>query len=414
MDKKINLSQLSDLLAQAGGMSKSASEQFVKNFFEIITQNVLSDGLVKVKGLGTFKLLQMEDRESVNVNTGERFTIEGHQKISFTPDAELKERINKPFAAFETVEITSEQADALAKMDTSDKNVQEDVPVEENEEAANTVLKEDNYSDKDVVEEKSGVADEGSCVVEDKPVVAGKETLHEEKIEATVKDVTQKKGVRFLLKFLIWVLAILLIVPLLLYLFWPLVGNRVLEFVERDIKPRDKTEIVADTAKSVVKPIKETTPVAPVQSTPSQQPAKPAETTPVQQPDKPATATPVTPVQQPAQPATPSTPAKQPAQQATSTTPVQSSRAEYSTVKLNSADAAKDLKDFTEADTVNFTMDGDLTVHTLKSGETITRLALKYYGTKKLWPYILKYNNIKDASKLQEGAKIKIPVLKSK
>ena len=117
MDKKINLSQLADLLAQAGGMSKAASEQFVKTFFDIISQGVLSDGLVKVKGLGTFKVLQMEDRESVNVNTGERFTIEGHQKISFTPDAELKARINKPFAAFETVEISAEQAAELAKLD---------------------------------------------------------------------------------------------------------------------------------------------------------------------------------------------------------------------------------------------------------------------------------------------------------
>ena len=90
MDNKINLSQLADLLSQAGGMSKAASEQFVKNFFDIISQSVLSEGLVKVKGLGTFKLVQMEDRESVNVNSGERFTIEGHQKISFIPDADLK------------------------------------------------------------------------------------------------------------------------------------------------------------------------------------------------------------------------------------------------------------------------------------------------------------------------------------
>ena len=90
MDNKINLSQLAERLAQDGGISKAASEQFVKNFFDIITQNVISDGLVKVKGLGTFKLVQMEDRESVNVNTGERFTIEGHQKISFIPDPDLK------------------------------------------------------------------------------------------------------------------------------------------------------------------------------------------------------------------------------------------------------------------------------------------------------------------------------------
>ena len=120
MDNKINLSQLADLLSQAGGMSKAASEQFVKNFFDIISQSVLTEGVVKVKGLGTFKLVDMEDRESVNVNTGERFTIEGHQKISFVPDADLKDRINKPFASFETVEITEEQAARLDSMEQSD------------------------------------------------------------------------------------------------------------------------------------------------------------------------------------------------------------------------------------------------------------------------------------------------------
>ena len=117
MDNKINLSQLAERLAQEGGMSKAAAEQFVKNFFDIISQRVLVEGLVKVKGLGTFKLIQMEDRESVNVNTGERFTIDGHQKISFVPDADLKDRINKPFAAFDTVEISKEQAEALSRMD---------------------------------------------------------------------------------------------------------------------------------------------------------------------------------------------------------------------------------------------------------------------------------------------------------
>ena len=121
MDNKINLSQLAERMAQEAGMSKAAAEQFVKNFFDIISQNVLTEGIVKVKGFGTFKLIQMEDRESVNVNTGERFTIEGHQKIAFIPDADLKERVNKPFAAFETVPITEEQAAVIGKMEESEK-----------------------------------------------------------------------------------------------------------------------------------------------------------------------------------------------------------------------------------------------------------------------------------------------------
>ena len=410
MDKKINLTQLADLLSRAGGMSKSASEQFVKNFFDIISQNVLSDGLVKVKGLGTFKLLQMEDRESVNVNTGERFTIEGHQKISFTPDSDLKESINKPFAAFETVEITSEQADTLASMNTVSQQE------EESDESTDEIVKEDIPVP----------VQETKTVVEDMPQEPVNTNGNDGKAEPKVKEVTQKKGVRFLIKLLIWILAILLIVPLLLYLFWPLIGNSVLEFVERDIKTRNKTEYVADSIRSVSKPVRETAPeqiqVTPQPSKPAEQPQsqeKPSQTAPAQQPAQPEPAvtvpaqqqTPVqtAPAQQPSKPAE-TTPAKP----AASSVTMGQGTTGYPAVKLNSADAAKDLKEFTEADTVNFIMDGDLTVHTLKSDETITKLALKYYGTKKLWPYIVKYNNIKDASKLHEGAKIRIPVLKAK
>ena len=154
MDNKINLSQLAELLAQAGGMSKAASEQFVKNFFDIISQTVLTEGLVKVKGLGTFKLVQMEDRESVNVNSGERFTIEGHQKISFVPDAELKDRINKPFAAFETVEITEEQAAQLGKTEEQTDKTDDDNTI--------TDKKDDMEKDKQKEPEKTSEKREGS------------------------------------------------------------------------------------------------------------------------------------------------------------------------------------------------------------------------------------------------------------
>lgn len=354
MEKKINLSQLADLLAEAGGMSKTASEQFVKTFFDIISQSVLNDGQVKVKGLGTFKLLQMEDRESVNVNTGERFTIEGHQKISFTPDSELKERINKPFASFETVEITADQAAELAKMDEGIK----------------------------VKEEKK-----------EKP----------EKPAPSVKDVTQNRGLRFLLKLLVWILSIVLVLLLALYLLWPLIGNRVLNYVEHNIRQRDKTELVTDSVNTVVQPVKE---VAPVEKT-----------KPVEKPKPVETVKPETKPQQTAKPVETPKPAAtvpQTTQPAAKPETTGGTASEYKTVQLNSRDQAKDLKDFTEADTLNYAIVGEMAVHTLKSGETITRLALKYYGTKKLWPYIIKYNNIKDSGKLQEGARIRIPELKAK
>ena len=109
---KTNLQQLAKTLAQkkdrlrlsdAKKLSQKDAEAFLKEFFDSIIQNVTTDKIVKIKGLGTFKLIEVLDRESVNVNTGERFIIPGHSKLSFTPETALKDLINKPFADFQTV-----------------------------------------------------------------------------------------------------------------------------------------------------------------------------------------------------------------------------------------------------------------------------------------------------------------------
>lgn len=105
MATKINLQQLAKTLAQKKNLSQKDAEAFLKEFFDSIIQNVTIDKIVKIKGLGTFKLIEVLDRESVNVNTGERFIIPGHTKLSFTPDAALKDIVNKPFADFQTVII---------------------------------------------------------------------------------------------------------------------------------------------------------------------------------------------------------------------------------------------------------------------------------------------------------------------
>lgn len=103
MATKINLQQLARILAKKKGISNKVAEAFLKEFFDSIVQNVTTDKLVKVKGLGTFKLIEVLDRESVNVNSGERIVIPGHSKLSFTPETALKDLINKPFADFQAV-----------------------------------------------------------------------------------------------------------------------------------------------------------------------------------------------------------------------------------------------------------------------------------------------------------------------
>ena len=105
MNTKINLQQIAKALAQRKNLSQKDAEAFLREFFETIIQNVTDDKAVKVKGLGTFKLIEVLERESVNVNTGERIVIPGHTKLSFTPDTALKDLINKPFADFQTVII---------------------------------------------------------------------------------------------------------------------------------------------------------------------------------------------------------------------------------------------------------------------------------------------------------------------
>ncbi len=105
MGSKITLSQLAKLLAQKKNISQRKAEAFLRDFFEAIIRNVSSGQSVKITGLGSFRLIEVQERESVNVSTGERIVIPGHTKLSFSPDGSLRDTINKPFADFQTVVI---------------------------------------------------------------------------------------------------------------------------------------------------------------------------------------------------------------------------------------------------------------------------------------------------------------------
>ena len=102
---KFSLNTLGKLLADKSGLSQVEAELFIRKMFDVCNQGLDADKQVKIKWLGTFKVQATKDRESINVNTGERFTIEGRNKLTFTPDNILKEIVNKPFAQFETVVV---------------------------------------------------------------------------------------------------------------------------------------------------------------------------------------------------------------------------------------------------------------------------------------------------------------------
>lgn len=141
MDGKLTVTELAQILAKESQMGQSAAEMFVKAVFDVVTEAVMSDKIVKVKGLGTFKLIGVSDRESVNVNTGERILIAGHSKLSFTPDTALKNAVNRPFADFETVilnektpieemeRISGEGQDELVAPEGSDAGVMSETDV---------------------------------------------------------------------------------------------------------------------------------------------------------------------------------------------------------------------------------------------------------------------------------------------
>lgn len=106
MSTKTGIQEIIDSFISKSELDKEKAEEFARLFFTVIEEGLEKDRYVKIKGLGTFKLVDVENRESINVNTGERFEIQGHTKITFTPETGLRDLINKPFAHFQTVVLS--------------------------------------------------------------------------------------------------------------------------------------------------------------------------------------------------------------------------------------------------------------------------------------------------------------------
>lgn len=182
---KISLSDLAQRLAEKSGISLQDAELFIRKMFDVANEGLQSDKLVKMKWLGTFKVMAVKDRESVDVNTGERIIIEGRDKISFTPDNILKEIVNKPFAQFETV-VVNDGVD-FDEIDRKFENAEEDGPVSDS--TLECVPDSDNSSLDSFVEQDSpvtsGVIDfldeENDAPVSDEMIVIG-ERLSQENV----------------------------------------------------------------------------------------------------------------------------------------------------------------------------------------------------------------------------------------
>lgn len=442
MSEKVTIQDIIELLAEKHSMTKKDAEIFVKGMFELIEEALVTEKYVKVKGLGTFKLTEVESRESVNVNTGERIEIQGHTKISFTPDSSMKDLINKPFAHFETVilnentkledtetEIEGEEEDTFdgnapkPKQTIAAKevefieaeNTEEKIQIIEPEKESEDIVTE---AEKDIVAETavpqtvSPLAEtiEGNEVT-DKPqeevmtiadaailaarkaceektsleTIASEEATpsektvitpvtsdfeKEQKIEETTEtqEISEEKKNRVSQGV---ILAIILIACIAGGIYWYLQS--------------DKTSDLQSpaTIKNTQEQLEEDIPAIPVNDSLMQGKDTANIWTNVAGKET---------ISQSQQTVSPST--------------------EKSSGVATTANVAKE----TLADTVEYDITGTKTNYTLQEGESLVKLAVKFYGTKKLWPYIVKHNKniIKDADRVPIGTTLRIPELTPK
>ena len=181
MDKKLNFTDLCNFYAKASGVPAAEAESFVHAFFEIVVEGLEKDGAVKINGLGTFKLVEVESRSSVNINTGERFEIDGHKRLTFVPADSLKEIINAPFAMFEPVEVEDDFDDDDDDKDVANEDASlDEAPVAEEQEEA-------------VIDSVEGVAEEQTPVEEISPateIIEEATETSEEPISVESEEVT--------------------------------------------------------------------------------------------------------------------------------------------------------------------------------------------------------------------------------
>ena len=191
MMERISIQELAAVLTVKNGLKKKEAEQFASMIFEVVKDNLMSERLVKIKGLGTFKVIDIEPRESINVNTGERVLIEGHEKVTFTPDTAMKELVNRPFSQFETVILNDgvefNVADAIQSDDDEDGESEPMAPLAEKEEMT-IVTDEEPVEEADAEPQITPAENEDEAEVSVPDVEETIPVVEEEEIEVPVQD----------------------------------------------------------------------------------------------------------------------------------------------------------------------------------------------------------------------------------
>lgn len=362
MDAKLNHSDLSALLAKEAGITVAKAELLTKAMFDLIIEGLENDGIVKINGFGTFRLTDVASRSSVNVNTGEKFEIKGHKKLTFTPADALKDCVNQPFAMFEPVEVDETYRDDDRD---SDEPFAEECAAEESV-AETPVAQEETISEAANEPVLETVEETVYDVDAEKP----SETVDE---SAQAKVEVPESGKRNCRWLYIALPAILLVLAAVAYIYFPMAADGV-----KTITVEPSTSALAEEAPqqgvsgyatdAVTGATVDATSGATLQDSLLIADEKSLDSL-VAEPE------------------------------------------EYKFV-ITEELASLDLKNITPADTVMYEAVGELAVHKVVASETLTRVALKYYGDKKLWPYIVKYNSLARPDDLRKGMELRIPMLK--
>ena len=188
---RISIQDIAKALVDKHGLSQNDAENFVTTLFDVLNEGLHKEKIVKIKGLGTFKVIDVRERESINVNTGERVLIDSHGKITFTPDAVMRDLINKPFAQFETV-ILNEGVDldemsktqGFTSIDTENDNIQETPNNELEEKTTDNHNKQDEEQNSDNQINGNNIDLTNSAEINNEPIQhAPKEELTENVVD---------------------------------------------------------------------------------------------------------------------------------------------------------------------------------------------------------------------------------------
>ena len=191
---KYSITQLATILVKKNGISNDEALKFVTAIFDIVKEGLETDKLVKIKGFGTFKIIDVDPRESVNVNTGERVLINGHQKITFTPDSVMKEMVNRPFAQFETV-VLNDGVDFsdIDKLSNINENIDKQ---EEAQEELQEIIQEEEEKKEEGKEEVHDITPQESSnnddVVRNQTTISPTKELAETSTKETAEETSEK------------------------------------------------------------------------------------------------------------------------------------------------------------------------------------------------------------------------------